>query len=235
MTRFKPGDAVFADLYPFGQGSFAEYVVRAGAGVPADPGRDVVRDGGDDAAFGDPRDPGAPAAERPDAPARRPGPDRRRVGQRRPVRRPDRQGARRRGDRDRQHRPSSTSCARSAPTTCSTTRPSTTRGPASATTGSSTRTRTTPLFRLPARAQARRHLRHARRHGRGRSSSALTARAADLARSPSRWSGLMLWWKPFGAADIAALVGADRRRQGRPGHRPTLSAQRGRRGAPLRR
>ena len=25
VTRFKPGDAVFADLYPFGQGSFAEF------------------------------------------------------------------------------------------------------------------------------------------------------------------------------------------------------------------
>ncbi len=26
VTRFQPGDAVFADLYPFGQGSFADYV-----------------------------------------------------------------------------------------------------------------------------------------------------------------------------------------------------------------
>ena len=37
-ARFKPGDEVFADLYPFGQGSFAEYVCapeRAFAAIPA--------------------------------------------------------------------------------------------------------------------------------------------------------------------------------------------------------
>ena len=42
VTRFKPGDRVFADLFPFGGGAFAEYVVRPGAGVPADPGRAVA-------------------------------------------------------------------------------------------------------------------------------------------------------------------------------------------------
>jgi NADPH:quinone reductase-like Zn-dependent oxidoreductase len=37
VTRFVPGDRVFADLYPFGQGSFAEYVTapeRAFARIP---------------------------------------------------------------------------------------------------------------------------------------------------------------------------------------------------------
>jgi NADPH:quinone reductase-like Zn-dependent oxidoreductase len=37
VTAFKPGDRVFADLYPFGQGSFAEYVAapeRAFARIP---------------------------------------------------------------------------------------------------------------------------------------------------------------------------------------------------------
>jgi len=38
-TRFAPGDRVFADLYPFGSGAFAEYVVapeRAFAPIPAE-------------------------------------------------------------------------------------------------------------------------------------------------------------------------------------------------------
>ena len=37
VTRFKPGDRVFADLYPFSQGAFAEYVAapeRAFALIP---------------------------------------------------------------------------------------------------------------------------------------------------------------------------------------------------------
>ena len=103
----------------------------------------VVRGGGDAPAFGDPRGPGAAAAGRPHDQARRQGPDRRRVGQRR-VR--SRSRSRSRWVR---RSPASaapgrwTSSARSAPTTCSTTRRSTTRRPASATTGSSTPTRTT--------------------------------------------------------------------------------------------
>ena len=38
MTRFKPGDEVFADLFPYGQGSFAEYVCareKAFQSIPA--------------------------------------------------------------------------------------------------------------------------------------------------------------------------------------------------------
>ena len=46
VTRFRPGDGVFADLFAFGQGAFAEYVCapeRAFAPIPAG---HVVRGGG---------------------------------------------------------------------------------------------------------------------------------------------------------------------------------------------
>ena len=50
VTRFKPGDRVFADLYPFAHGSFAEYAAapeRAFAPIPAG----LIRGGRHPAAF----------------------------------------------------------------------------------------------------------------------------------------------------------------------------------------
>ena len=103
VTRFTPGDEVFADLYPFGAGAFAEYVCapeRAFASMP--PGMSF-----DEAAtlpaFGDPRGPGPPPAQRSNRAAGRRGPDRRRIGQCRSVRHPGRQVDGRRGDRRLQH------------------------------------------------------------------------------------------------------------------------------------
>ena len=49
---------MFADVFGFGAGAFAEYVVRAGARLPDDPGRDVLRGRVHPAALGDPRPPG---------------------------------------------------------------------------------------------------------------------------------------------------------------------------------
>ena len=49
------------------------------------------------------------------------------------------------------------------------------------------------------------------------------------------WTGLMLWWKPFNPPDVDDPDRADRGRHAQAGHRPALPAERGRRGAALRR
>ena len=73
VTGFEAGDRVYADLLAFGAGAFAEFVVRAGAGVRQDPRRVVIRGCRDPASLGDPRDPGAAAPRRSHGPARRHG------------------------------------------------------------------------------------------------------------------------------------------------------------------
>ena len=72
------------------------------------------------------------------------GPHQRRVRRRRHVRRPDRQGVRRRGHRRDEHRATWRWSARSAPTTSSTTPTTTSQGRAATTTSSSTTSATTP-------------------------------------------------------------------------------------------
>ena len=97
--RFDPGDEVFADMYPYsGQGAFAEYVCapeRAFASMPAGmsfeeaatlPHSAILAVQGLRRATADDQ-------------AGRQGPHRWRIRQRRPVRGPDRQVARRGGDR----------------------------------------------------------------------------------------------------------------------------------------
>ena len=69
VTRFQPGDGVFADLYPYGMGAFAEYACAPEKAFEPIPDGDVVRGRGHASALGDPRDPG-PAAR---ATAERPG------------------------------------------------------------------------------------------------------------------------------------------------------------------
>ena len=142
-TRFKAGDEVFADLFAVRPGRLRRVRLRSRAGVPVDAGRDDVRGGGHAPALGDPRAPGAPAPQRPDDPAGRQGPDRRRVGQCRPVRRPDREVDGRGGDRRLQHRQGRLRAFARRRPRARLHRRSTTRRPASATTGSSTPTRTT--------------------------------------------------------------------------------------------
>ena len=118
VTRFQPGDRVFGDMYAFRAGSFAEYVCapeRAFATMPTacrSRKRRRCRIRPSSRVQGLRRRNGRTVG------AGRQGPDRRRVGQRRPIRGPDREIARRRGDRRLQHRRRWTSFARSAPTTC---------------------------------------------------------------------------------------------------------------------
>ena len=69
-TRFQPGDRVFADLFSFGQGAFAEFVCAPQRAFQAIPASMSFEERGDAAAFGDPRGPGTPAQERADDPAR---------------------------------------------------------------------------------------------------------------------------------------------------------------------
>ena len=102
-TRFRPGDGVFADMFTYGGGAFAEYVCapeKAFEPMPAGmsfedaatlPHSAILALQGLRLRNGRTPRPG------------RQGPDRRRVGQRRAVRRPDREVDGRRGDRRRQH------------------------------------------------------------------------------------------------------------------------------------
>ena len=180
VTRFKPGDGVFADLYPFQQGSFAEFASAPERALPADPGGHVVRGRPRRCRIPRPRDPGAAAPRRPHGPARRLGADRRRLGQRRPVRHPDREGARRGGDRRLQPRRRSTSCARSAPITCSTTPRWTTRATGERYDWILDTDSHHSILRCRRALQAGRRLRHARRDGVA-DPRLVDARPADLA------------------------------------------------------
>lgn len=90
VTRFRPGDEVFADLFATGQGAFAEYVCAREKAFQSIPTGMTFED-----AATLPHSAilavQAPAPQRSHARARRQGPDRRRDGQRRSVRRPDRE------------------------------------------------------------------------------------------------------------------------------------------------
>ena len=99
VTRFAPGDRVFADLYPFSQGAFAEYACAPERAFAPIPDTMTFEDASTLPHSADPRDPGPSAAKRPSPGSRRQGPHRRRVRQRRPVRGPDGEGDGRRGDR----------------------------------------------------------------------------------------------------------------------------------------
>ena len=164
VTRFRPGDRVFADVFSFGQGAFAEYVcAKEKAFLPMPAGLSF-----EDAATlphsailalqGLRRRNGR------HGPARRQGPDRRRLGQRRAVRRPDRQVVWRRGDRRVQHGQGRfRALARRGP------RARLHRGGLHQDRGA---LRLDPRHRLPpldpegpARAATERHVRHARRDG----------------------------------------------------------------------
>ena len=144
VTRLKAGDQVMTDMFATGRfGAFAEYVCARESAFETIPAWHVVRGGLDPSARRDPRAPGAADAPRPHGQARRPGADRRRVGERRSVRGPDREVARRGGDGRVPDREDGEGPRSSVPTTSSITRRSTTPGPASDTTGSSTPTPTT--------------------------------------------------------------------------------------------
>ena len=91
--RFRPGRQRVRRPLLVRPGCLCGVRVRLGKGVPADPGRDVVRGCRDAPAFGGTRGAGASPPERPDARSGRQDPDRWGVGQRRPIRRSDRQGA----------------------------------------------------------------------------------------------------------------------------------------------
>ena len=195
MTRFRPGDRVFADLYPFGQGSFAEYACAPGDGIRDDPRRDVVRGRRHAAALGDPRDPGPSAAQRPT----RPGPGDKVLidgasGNVGPfaVQIAKAMGAEVTGVAA---RPRWTSSARSVPTTSSTTRRPTTR-----TTGERydwivDTDSHHPILRI------RRALRprgvYVTLGGSSRRILSAMALGPVISLATGKWTGLMLWWKPF--------------------------------------
>ena len=123
----RPGDEVFGAR----SGAFAEYVTVRDA-VVREAGEHHVRGGGGGPGGGDHRASGAPGQGQ--APGRPASADQRRLGRRRHVRGADREGARSRGDRPCAARGTSSSCARSAPTTSSTTRARTSRAAGSGTT-----------------------------------------------------------------------------------------------------
>ena len=210
-TRFRPGDRVFADLYPHGGGAFAEYACAAEKAFQPMPA---------DMSFED-------AATLPHSAIlalqglrRRRGrtikagdkvADRRCIGQRRSVRRPDREVHGRRGDRRLQHREGGLRpVARRRPRDRLHDR-STTRRPASATTGSSTPTPTTRSAASVARcAPSGVYV------SLGGSTlpilAAMTVGPLIVAAQRQVESGLMLWWKPFHADDVATA----RRSSSRP-------------------
>ncbi len=103
VTRFAPGDRVFADLYEHGSGALAEYVCAPQRGLPGDAGRCQPRGRRLPPALGRAGHPG-PASRAADRGRRRTGAHRGRQRQRRAVRGPDRQGGGRRGDRHGAHR-----------------------------------------------------------------------------------------------------------------------------------
>ena len=140
VTRFKPGDQVYANLLDHGYGGFAEYV-----SVPVD----VLALKPASLSFEEAA--AVPMAattalqglgRHGDAPARPAGPDQWRFRRCRHLRGPARQGLRGRGDRRDQHPATSTWSVPSALTTSSTTRPTTSLGTGGATTASWTRSGT---------------------------------------------------------------------------------------------
>ena len=116
-TRFRPGDRVFADLYPHGGGAFAEYACAPEKAFQPMPAGMSFEDA---ATLPHSAILAIQGLRRRDGRTIKPGDkvaDRRRVGQRRAVRGPDREVDGRRGDRRLQHRRRWTSSVRSAPTT----------------------------------------------------------------------------------------------------------------------
>ncbi len=233
MTRFRPGDRGVRRTPSRPERAHSRVRLRAGEGVRADAERHVVRGGIHPPALRGPGAPGSSTTKRSNAQAGRQGPHQRGIWQCRAVRGPDREVDGRRGDRRLRAPPSSTWSARSAPTMSSTTRRSTTRRPASGTTGSSTPTRTTRSAGPPC-PQAERRLRDARRRHSGPLLDALLVGALVSLRS-DRYSGLMLWWKPFHRADVDRLKELIAEGKLQPSDRAALSVERDRRSAAPRR
>ena len=89
VTKFRPGDEVFADLTEFGWGAFGRVRVRSGARVGTQAGRSDLGGGSDLAAGGGPGPAGPPRRERDRT--GRPSAGQRCVGKRGPLRRTARQ------------------------------------------------------------------------------------------------------------------------------------------------
>ena len=99
VTRLKAGDQVMTDMFATGRfGSFAEYVCARESAFETIPDGMSFEEAATLPHWRDPRAPGAADASRPHGQAGRPGADRWRVGERRSVRGPDREVARRGGD-----------------------------------------------------------------------------------------------------------------------------------------
>ena len=89
-----------------------------------------------------------------------------------------------------------------------------------------------PAPARPPRRAAGRGLHHPRWRRRRLADALLIGPVASLA--THRSMGLMLWWKPFRAEDVATLGDAVRAGRRAPDHRSSVSARPGRRGASLR-
>ncbi len=161
VTKFKPGDAVFGDMTNFGYGAFAEYVCASERAFALNPENTSFEDTATVPQAGIDR-PARLALQTADQ-GRASSADQRRVGQCRPDRRPDREGARRGGDRRLQHEQDGDGARRSALTTSSTTPARTSPDAAYATTDIVDIAARRFDLRLPASAEAHRRVRLCRR------------------------------------------------------------------------